>query len=595
MKKLIKKYFSTFIYFYRNLGYRIFTVIGFSILVGTLDAFGLTMFLPLLQMADGSKELSGEGLGNLSFIMDGFNAVGLPMTLKSALLVLFIFFSLKGLANFINLSYRVVVNQFFISSLRIKLTNLLSLYSFKRFVGSDVGRIQNTFTDEIWRINGAYNAYIGGLQRIFMTLVYLFFVFMVDYKFALLVCSGGLIINFSYNSIFKKTKEKSKDFTSQNSDFHGLVIQYISNFKYLKATGSLKGYGTKLNSTIKDIEVTNRKIGILNAIVMATREPLLIAVVCIVILIQVFALGGNLAAILVSLLFFYRALDSLMNFQNNYNTYLGFSGSIDNLKDFEDELKSHSENDGKERFSKFQKEISVKDISFGFGHKQILKNVSINIESNTSVALVGESGSGKTTLVNLISGLLNVDSGSVEIDGKNINRLKREDYQSRIGYIAQEAVIFNDTIYNNVTFWAEKTDENIKRFQKAIDQALISTFIDSLENKEETLLGNNGINLSGGQKQRVSIARELYKDIDILILDEATSALDSETEREIQNNIDALKGDYTMIIIAHRLSTIRNVDQIYLMDDGHIIGNGDFNGLINKSEKFKKMVELQEV
>lgn len=595
MKKLIKKYFSTFIYFYRYLGYRIFTVIGFSILVGTLDAFGLTMFLPLLQMADGSKELSGEGLGNLSFIMDGFNAVGLPMTLKSALLVLFIFFSLKGIANFINLSYRVVVNQFFISSLRIKLTNLLSMYSFKRFVGSDVGRIQNTFTDEIWRINGAYNAYIGGLQRIFMTLVYLLFVFMVDYKFALLVCSGGLIINFSYNSIFKKTKEKSKDFTSQNSDFHGLVIQYISNFKYLKATGSLKGYGTKLNSTIKDIEVTNRKIGILNAIVMATREPLLIAVVCIVILIQVFALGGNLAAILVSLLFFYRALDSLMNFQNNYNTYLGFSGSIDNLKDFENELKSHSENDGKERFSKFQKEISIKEISFGFGHNHILKNVSLDIKSNTSVALVGESGSGKTTLVNLISGLLNVDSGSVEIDGKNISRLKRDDYQSRIGYIAQEPVIFNDTIYNNVTFWAEKTEENIKRFKKAIEQALISTFIDTLEEQEETLLGNNGINLSGGQKQRVSIARELYKDIDILILDEATSALDSETEREIQNNIDALKGDYTMIIIAHRLSTIRNVDQIYLMDDGHIIGSGDFNGLINQSDKFKKMVELQEV
>lgn len=595
MKKLIKKYFSTFIYFYRYLGYRIFTVIGFSILVGTLDAFGLTMFLPLLQMADGSKDLSGEGLGNLSFIMDGFNAVGLPMTLKSALLVLFIFFSLKGLANFINLSYRVAVNQFFISSLRIRLTNLLSRYSFKRFVGSDVGRIQNTFTDEIWRINGAYNAYIGGLQRIFMTLVYLFFVFMVDYKFALLVCSGGLIINFAYNSIFKKTKEKSKDFTSQNSDFHGLVIQYISNFKYLKATGSLKGYGTKLNSTIKDIEVTNRKIGILNAIVMATREPLLIAVVCIVILIQVFALNGNLAAILVSLLFFYRALDSLMNFQNNYNTYLGFSGSIDNLKDFENELKSHSENDGKERFSKFQKEISIKEISFGFGHKQILKNVSLDIKSNTSVALVGESGSGKTTLVNLISGLLNVDSGSVEIDGKNISRLKRDDYQSRIGYIAQEPVIFNDTIYNNVTFWAEKTEENIKRFKNAIEQALISNFIDTLEDREETLLGNNGINLSGGQKQRVSIARELFKNIDILILDEATSALDSETEREIQNNIDALKGNYTMIIIAHRLSTIRNVDQIYLMDDGHIIGNGDFNGLINKSDKFKKMVELQEV
>src|SRR5690554_5091930 len=214
---------------------------------------------------------------------------------------------------------------------------------------------------------------------------------------------------------------------------------------------------------------------------------------------------------------------------------------------------------------------------------------------NQSVAFVGESGSGKTTLVNLISGLLKPNKGQVKIDGTNLDELKKSSYQSRIGYIAQEPVIFNDTIFNNVTFWAEPTEENKTKFYEAITKASIAEFIGTLKNKENTLLGNNGINLSGGQKQRISIARELYKDIDILILDEATSALDSETEKEIQTNIDALKGNYTILIIAHRLSTIKNTDMVYLMDKGKIVGQGNFAQLAQNSERFRKMVELQEI
>jgi len=132
-------------------------------------------------------------------------------------------------------------------------------------------------------------------------------------------------------------------------------------------------------------------------------------------------------------------------------------------------------------------------------------------------------------------------------------------------------------------------------FEKALHQASIHEFVESLPEKGDTLLGNNGINLSGGQKQRISIARELYKNIDILILDEATSALDSENERNIQENIENLQGVYTILIIAHRLSTVKNADVVYLMEQGKIIDSGNFSELFNKSYKFKKMVEVQEI
>lgn len=596
LKSLIKKYFSSFAYFYTYLRYRLFIVIGLSILIGTLDGFGLTMFLPLLQMADGSTVATGEGLGDLSFIVDGFNSLGIELNIKIALLILFIFFALKGVVIYITSVLKVIINRFFISKLRITLTDLFTHYSFKKFVTSDVGRIQNSLTGEIGRVTNAYQHYSECIQQSVMILVYTIFVFMVDWRFALLVCIGGGITNLLYGSIYKKTKQLSAELTKNNSGYQGLIIQYIANFKYLKATGFLKQYATKLKNKIREIEENSKKIGVLNARVTALREPMLIGVVCLVILVHIFILKGHLASVMISLLFFYRALTALMNLQNRYNSFLGVSGSLDNITKFEKELKQGAEKDGTIEFTRLSHSIEVQNVDFGYDEPNgILKQLNLKINKNQSVAFVGESGSGKTTLVNLISGLLNPNNGQIKIDGTNLNSLRKSSYQSRIGYIAQEPVIFNDTIFNNVTFWAEPTEENKIKFYDAVKRASIFEFIDSLKKKEDTLLGNNGINLSGGQKQRISIARELYKDIDILILDEATSALDSETEKEIQTNIDALKGQYTILIIAHRLSTIKNADVVYLMDKGKIIGSGNFEELVESSERFRKMVELQEI
>lgn len=567
-----------------------------SILIGFLDGLGLTMFLPLLQMADSSSSVSGQGLGNLGFLVEGLKNLGIDLNIKSALLMLFVFFSLKGIIVYFTAMYKVRINQYFISTLRINLTNLFTKYSFKAFVTSDIGRIQNSFTGEISRVSGAYSNYSEYIQQFLMVLVYLGFVFMVDWKFALLICLGGLISNFFFSNLFKKTKEQSKELSKNNSDYQGLIIQYVTNFKYLKATGFLKNYGIKLINGIKQIERNNSEIGFLNARITALREPFMVGIVCLVILLQVTYLEGNLAAIMISLLFFYRALSALMAFQNKYNNFLAVSGSLDNMHSFELELKNSLESDGDHYFKDFSHSIEVEAVDFGYTEPDgILKKINLTVHKNQTIAFVGESGSGKTTLVNLISGLLKPSSGIVTIDGIDQKSLNISSFQSRIGYISQDPVMFNDTIFNNVTFWADATEQNKLRFSRAIEKAAISDFINNLEIKEHTVLGNNGINLSGGQKQRISIARELYKDIDILILDEATSALDSETESAIQQNIDQLKGDYTILIIAHRLATIKNVDKIYLMERGSIIDQGTFEELTLSSERFGKMVELQEI
>jgi subfamily B ATP-binding cassette protein MsbA len=246
-------------------------------------------------------------------------------------------------------------------------------------------------------------------------------------------------------------------------------------------------------------------------------------------------------------------------------------------------------------FNSIKKGIFLKDVELYYDTVKAIDRINIKIGVKNTIALVGESGSGKTTIANILAGLFTPDSGAILIDDVPLAQFNLNSYRSKIGYISQESVIFNDNIFNNITFWAKPTEENRRRFYEVIEMASLSDFINAQPEKELTRLGDNGILISGGQKQRISIARELYKNCEILILDEATSALDSETEKIIQENIAKLHGHYTMILIAHRLSTIKEADVIYLLENGRVSASGSFDEMINKSSRFKKMVSLQSV
>jgi ABC-type multidrug transport system fused ATPase/permease subunit len=590
-------YFDNFLFFYKTLKYRLFIRMIIGIGVGLLDGFGLAMFLPLLQLASSNGSKTAEqGMGNLSFILSGMHFLGLSIVLLNILLVLGIFFILKGIAVYVNGAYDVDLQQLFITTIRIKLTNALSRMSYKAYVVSDLGRIQNTMTGEVINLVNAFQSYSNAFQQGIMVAVYMLFAFFVDSKFAMLICLGGGITNLIYKRVYLITKRSSNIITTGSNMYQGLIIQFAGNFKYLKATGSIFKYNRKLIESINFISKETKKVGKLGVLINSSREPLLIMVVCLVILIQIKALGGSMGSILISLLFFYRALSSLLQMQSAYNGFLAVSGSIVNMQGFEKELELAQEEDGNKEIKTFKEEITLSGSSFAYNADiYAVANVNLVVKKNETVAFVGESGSGKTTLVNILVGLLPVTSGKMCVDGVNRSELKITSFQNRIGYITQDPVIFHDTVFNNVTFWADPSEDNIKKFERALQLASIREFVNSLPGREQAMLENNGINLSGGQKQRISIARELFKDIDVLVLDEATSALDSETERAIQNSIEALQGKYTVLIVAHRLSTIRNVDRIIIMDKGEVVDEGSFKDLVSTSRKFKRMVELQEI
>jgi subfamily B ATP-binding cassette protein MsbA len=597
LKKLALKTLPQLAFFYKYLKYRIVIYFFLSLFVGILDGFGLAMFVPLLEfVSDKGEVASANQLGNLSFIVDFIAGLGLKMTLDVVLCFVFLIFVLKGLASWGSEYLNAIYQQYFIKRVRVDNINALLEYDYHAFAKSDAGQIQNTLSGEVERVTAAFSAYMQIIQQLVLVLSYMGLAFMSNPGFAIVVVFAGLGANLVFKTLFKKTKELSKSVVESTSAFQGLLIQTVAFFKYLTATASAEKLRVKLLNRVGDIEQSNKKMGILNALVIGLRDPLLVGIVCVTIFIETHYLGGKLATIILSLLFFYRGLSAVAILQPAYNRFLVYSGSMDNMRLFLADLQSKKKSQGTVRIEVEEgAPFVLREMSFAFGDFKILKSLDLSIEKNETVAFVGESGSGKTTLMNVLTGLLQPTEGHLLYYGHDVRGLDYDFIQRKIGYITQEPVIFDDTVYNNVTFWAEKNEANVLKFNRSIEQSKSVEFVEGFPDKEETRLGNNGINLSGGQKQRISIARELYKDIEFLFMDEATSALDSETERHIQSSIDSLKGKYTIIIIAHRLSTIKNADRVVVMKAGEIEQVGKYAELIEKSDSFRRMVELQEL
>lgn len=246
------------------------------------------------------------------------------------------------------------------------------------------------------------------------------------------------------------------------------------------------------------------------------------------------------------------------------------------------------------KLSSFENEVELRDVSFHYQEgREVLKHINLTIPKGRTIALVGQSGSGKSTLVDLIPRYHDVTGGQILIDGKDVKNVGIRDLRSLIGNVNQEAILFNDTFYNNITFGVENAT-----MEQVIEAARIANahdFIMESENGYDTMIGDRGGRLSGGQRQRISIARAILKNPPILILDEATSALDTESERLVQEALERLMKSRTTIAIAHRLSTIKNADEIFVLYDGEIVERGGHDELIAKNGYYKRLYDMQQL
>ena len=239
------------------------------------------------------------------------------------------------------------------------------------------------------------------------------------------------------------------------------------------------------------------------------------------------------------------------------------------------------------------KGIRYNNVSFKYGSNEVIRNVTLDIPAGATVALVGQSGSGKSTLADLLPRFYDVAKGNVSIDGHDIREFRVHDLRSLMGNVNQEAILFNDTFFNNIAFGVENA--TLEQVIEAAKIANAHEFIIATEQGYDTSIGDRGCRLSGGQRQRISIARAILKNPAILILDEATSALDSESENLVQQALDRLMKDRTTLVIAHRLSTIRNADIICVMHEGQIVERGTHDELLCLNGYYKHLVDMQSI
>lgn len=243
---------------------------------------------------------------------------------------------------------------------------------------------------------------------------------------------------------------------------------------------------------------------------------------------------------------------------------------------------------GTRKLDNFKGNIEFKDVNFSYNdEKKVLKNLSFTIPANKTIALVGKSGSGKSTIASLINKLYHVSDDSIFFDGVDINFLDKESIRGNIALVTQNPYLFNLSIIDN--FKLVKNDATLSEIIEVCKIASIHDDIIKLENGYDTIIGEGGVILSGGQRQRISIARAIIKNAKVIIFDEATSALDNETQKNVKEAIDNLKGEHTIIIIAHRLSTVINSDIIYFLKNGRIISSGTHQALLRECEDYKKL------
>ena len=583
-------------FYFKYVKFGMLFIVCLSFLTGVLESIGVSMIFPILQsVLENKPKLETT---NFPIVSDVLTFFSIDYTINNLVTIFVVLFIFKAIFKFVTGYFKLHYSSKFLLDVRKNMIKSLSGLEYSNYTKRETGKLSSTFTLEVENMVSGFIYFSNYLVTIFTGISFIFIILFIEYRFTFIILFFGMIYYLGFKKLNIKIKNISKEITLSNSKFNSLLIQFIQSYKYLKSTNNFYHLNSFLKQTVFNIRKLKIQKDIRTNLVSAIQEPAVLLLVLLIVYVSVSIIKIETSIVLMLLVLFYRSTNYFLSSQSTWNNFLSQIGSTNSVIQLEKSLlKNQEDNLGTIKID-FSKSIILKDIDFKYSNDSMNKNldaINLEIPLNKTVAFVGKSGSGKSTLINVITGLLKPNFGSVCVDGVDLREINLNDWRSKIGYITQESVIFNDTILNNITSWDYNEKKDYSRLWSSIKMSHLDEVITN-DNDLNREVGDRGVSLSGGQKQRIAIARELYRNPKVLILDEATSALDSETENSIIKSLEELNGKLTIIVIAHRLSTIKKADIINVIEGGIIIESGSYEELINNSSsRMNEYIKMQEL
>ena len=597
------KIFASITYYlgvYRHfIGRRLYLVFALTAAAAITEGFGITLILPLIDAADAGDGGLDDGSIAVRTLYAILSFLGISGSVVGILLFIGIIFIGKGVIKFLDGGYSSFLRAQLMREIKGKMFNAYREMDYYYYAHNNTGHFINVINGQVNNFLRTFDTFTRFLKMIIISISYLSIAFLIAWNFALMAIGVGILLLFLFKKLNKFVQELSRLTASEESILSKFLVQTIQSFKYLASTNQMQYLKGGVMGSITRLSKYMFKQGAASAFTEAIREPVSVIFLLFVIIIQVMVFNAPIAPIFVALLLFHRGMQHMIGIQDDWQRTMEKIGSLEMVVDEFEKLEIHKEKSGDVEIGVFSNEIRFDKVFFKYDDKEhhVLKDVNLTIPVNNMIAFVGESGAGKSTLIDMLTLLLRPKKGEIHIDGVNSLDIDLQSWRSQIGYVSQETVVFDDSMANNICLWKGdyKNDDDVRRrVHEAANRAYAHEFITDLNDEYETIVGDRGVRLSGGQRQRLFIARELYKDPNLLILDEATSSLDTDSEQFIQKSIDSLKGSMTVVIIAHRLSTIKNSDLIYVVEKGKIIESGSYEELtLNGKTRFSEMVQIQ--
>ncbi|MCQ2128028.1 MAG: ABC transporter ATP-binding protein/permease [Bacteroidaceae bacterium] len=466
------------------------------------------------------------------------------------------------------------------------------------FTEEKKGDILTRVTSDVNEVNSSIGNSIDALiKNPILIIVYIGTMFYISWELTLFTLFVVPLLAFGIGAIGKKLKSKSLYVQQKLSEGISQIEETLGGLRIIKAFVAEK----KMRDRYLAVNNEYRRADMLVSIRQSAAHPVSEFLgTCMIVVVLWF--GGMLifsgqspidaSTFIYYLVILYSTLQPLKDISKaGYSIQKGMA-SMERINKILNATNKITEKENADEIDDFEHSIEFSNVDFSYNEqKQILHGINLVIPKGKTIALVGQSGSGKSTLVDLIPRFHDIQQGSISIDGVDIRDLTINSLRSLIGNVNQEAILFNDTVYNNIAFGVDNATK-----EQVVEAAKIANaheFIMEMEQGYDTNIGDRGCRLSGGQRQRVSIARAILKNPPILILDEATSALDTESERLVQDALERLMKSRTTIAIAHRLSTIRNADEICVLHEGQIVERGTHEELIARNGYYKKLNDMQ--